>query len=44
MSDSQFAEQRQDVEVLAWARFCAALDLKASVFVSLWRIAFRYDR
>ena len=44
MSDSQWAEMRQDVEVRAWIRFCARLNLPAAMLVRLVRVAFRYDR
>lgn len=44
MTDSQWAEQQQDREVSAWARFIAQLGLSDSAFVSLLRAAFRLDR
>ncbi len=44
MTDSEWSQERQEVEVLAWARFVAALQLAPALFVSLYRIAFRHDR
>jgi len=44
MTNSEWGELQQDREVRAWARFLDALDLAPAIFVSLYRIAFRWHR
>lgn len=46
MTDSQWEEEQQDREISAWVRFLVrlGLGLSDSAFVSLVRIALRFDR
>ena len=44
MTNSEWGELQQDREVRAWVRFLGRLDLAPAIFVSLVRIAFRWDR